>query len=61
MIIGLPNSGADLEFTITGETYKAYHLKDNLGNDFWLPKSVFREDGTLNEFGERLYEEKRGL
>lgn len=61
MIIGLQGSGADLEFDILNETQKAYHLQDNLGNVFWLPKSVFDDDGTLTEYGEKLYEEKRGL
>ncbi len=61
MYIGLSGSGAELEFNVLAETQKAYKLKDNLDNVFWLPKSVFDDTGILNNYGERLYEEKRGL
>jgi hypothetical protein len=62
MYIGLEGStGADLELETIRETEKAYFLRDNLGNEFWLPKSCFNGEGMLTDFGEKLYEEKRGL
>jgi hypothetical protein len=57
--IGLQGSpGVDGELEILKETEKAYHLKDELGREFWLPKSCFESDGTLTPDGVRLYREK---
>jgi hypothetical protein len=57
--IGLEGSpGVDVELKILNETAKAYHLEDELGRVFWLPKSCFESDGTLTESGVNLYREK---
>ena len=61
MIIGLEHTGAELEFETIRETEKAYLLRDNLGNEFWLPKACFDDDGLLTDWGEKMWEEKRGL
>jgi hypothetical protein len=57
--IGLEGSpGVDAELKIIGKTALAYHLEDELGHVFWLPKSCFESDGVLTESGVNLYREK---
>lgn len=52
--IGITGSGADYELSITHETAKAYLLKTWMGEEVWLPKSCFDQDGLITSKGHEL-------
>jgi hypothetical protein len=56
--IGLKGTGNDVEYDIIKETDKAYFLQDELGYQFWMPKTAFSTDGSITEYGYNLLCEK---
>lgn len=57
--IGFKGTGCDTEFEEVRETEKAYLIRVCEENtEMWLPKSVFQDDGSLNEYGVKLFKEK---
>ena len=55
---GLNGSGCNVEFKIEHQTEKAYLLKDEKGFEFWLPKSLVKDDGEFTDKGVELTQEK---
>ena len=55
--VGFKGTGCDVELEEIRSTDKAYLVRDDEGNELWLPKSAFEEWGELNKFGMRLYQE----
>ncbi len=52
--VGLKGSGADYELELVHETAKAYLVKSWHGEEVWLPKSCFENDGMITENGYKL-------
>lgn len=56
--IGIVGSGADYELEIIHQTKKAYLLKSWDGEEIWMPKSCFDSDGSITEYGHKLFLDK---
>jgi hypothetical protein len=51
--IGLKGVGFNIELEIIKETAKAYLVKDQIGAEFWIPKSAFDEFSTAIRYYEK--------
>jgi hypothetical protein len=40
------------------QTAKAYCIRTWDDTEMWLPKTAFEEDGTLTDWGRRMYQQK---
>ena len=56
--IGFTGTGCDVEFDHVRETEKAYLVRTMDGQEIWLPKSAFEDDGCLTTYGVTLFYRK---
>ena len=57
--VGFEGTGCDIELELLGSTEKAFKCKSpEFDGAFWMPKSSFTDDGSLTDYGMKLYSDK---